>query len=113
MTVKRIPKWSEPKSGRTCQSVIRLAKELVANVRSKTLSLTKPGRKYIPVLGVLISTKSLTSNQSTKSFAPKEGFIKGSYQGWCVLKSPNKRVFESNSYCLLNSRSIVLGPCPN
>ena len=79
MTVKRILKWSEPRSGRTCQSIIRLANELVTSVKSKTLSLTKPGRKYVPVPGVLISAKSLTSNQSTKSLAPKEGFVKGSH----------------------------------
>ena len=80
-TVKRIPKWSEPKSGRTCHSRIRLANELVANVKSKTLSLIRPGRKYVPVPGVLISAKSLISNQSTNSLAPKEGFAKGSHQG--------------------------------
>jgi hypothetical protein len=86
--VNSIPKWSEPRSGKTCQSSIRLAKELVASVRSRTLSLPKLGLKKVPVPGVFRRASSYCSSHPTSLSAPIEGLARGSHQGWWVLKSP-------------------------
>ncbi len=82
MMVKRIPKWSDPRSGSICHSLILLVRVLVVKAKSRTLGLARLGRKKVPSPGVLTSSSSWSSNHSTSWSAPWVGFASGSHHGW-------------------------------